>query len=481
MWNALINLYCLNEDDQEKKNLKFSKCCDELFYFMNQNLLKSKYVQIVSILCKIFIECGMKLNVTPDTLFTHILHPAILRFITKYGQKYKNDNKQISYKPAYDFIIELKGVSTHKVYGSRIKSIILSCSSANISRLKHKESDNNDSKLKTTKFYEKVFWRSNGFINGNKTKYRNQILSSERDCVTSIKSVANLLQQFIKNNGKKNYKITYIDGQWMKQAIGFLVRIVMFKAKDDIFNKMRFEKILLTAKKLLRILVQSAWNTLPSTEDEKVLNRKVFIGYFIESMNKLQDDDELGFRSSNTWEISEQSVNDIIGKLREINGKNKKYLKKEQLLMLQDLVRFIGVYYYMDDSNLCVDIINKLNERIIDKIDGMGSVEFGAEVMEIVVHVIQSDDILMTCLSKSIFLEFGDLYDSKSFEKLLQLISPEEDKEGEEVQDDDTKQMDIGKDEDEEDDDEEDEDVDMESSDDSDSDSGMFLLYMICF
>lgn len=474
MWNVLINLYCNdsndhNDNNQEHKNLRFSKCCDELFYFMNQSLLKPKYIQIVSILCQIFIECGMKLNISPDTLFTHTLHPAILRFITKYGQKYKNDNKLISYKPAYDFINELKELSKDAMYGSRIKSIIISCSYKYKFTDDVKRSDNNDSKLKTVKFYEKVFWRSNAFINGNRTKYKNQILSSERDCVTSIKSIANLLQEFIKNNGKNNYNITYIDGQWIKSAISFLVRIVMFKSQNDIFNKMRFEKILLTAKKLLRILLQSSWNILSSTEDERILNRKVFINYFMECINKLQDDDELGFRSSNTWEISEQSINDIIGKLRKIN---KKYLKTEQLLMLQDLVRFIGIYYYMDDSNLCVDIINKLNEKIIDKIDNMESVEFGSEIMEIVVNVIQSDCMLMTSLSKHIFLTFGDLYDSKSFEKLLQLISPEEETKEQESNGDDTKQMDVESDkEEDEDEEEDDEDVDMDSSD----DSGMFL------
>ena len=465
MWKSIIFLYCNNDNDddegQEKEqiNLRFSKCCDQLFYFMNQNLLKPKYVKFVSILCQFFIHSGIDLKISADTLFTHILHPAILRFVTKYAQKYKNNEALSQYKKAFDFMKDLKSLTSHEIYGSRIKSILLSSSATNVGKLDDVKEDDNDSKLKTVKFYVKVFWKSNGFIHGNKTKYRNQLLSSERDCVTSIKSIANLLQQFIQNH-RKNTKnaLKYLDIQWNKEAIQFLVRIVMFKAKSDIFNKSRFENILFTARKLLRILLQSAWNGLESGQNDKILNRKVFISWFIEILQKFQDDEKLSYRSSDSWQISMDSMKQNIAKILKINDKN--YLKKEQLLMLCDLVRFISVYSYMDDSSLSVNVLGKLNGNIIDKIEDMDSVAFGEGIMGIVVHCIQSDDMLITCLSKHVFLEFGDLYNSKSFEKLLQFVAPKEETEAAEEEKNGNENI------------EDDEDVDM--------DSGMLFVGVFC-
>ena len=260
-----------------------------------------------------------------------------------------------------------------------------------------------------------------------------------------------------KANVQRTNELKYSERQWIKAGLGLLVRIVMFRRKSDIFNKMRFENILLTAKKALRILLQNAWNVLESNDDGWTLNRKAFIEIFTEIIQKCQDDDKLEYRSSNTWQISESFVNDIVAKIGKFD---KEYLEKEQLLVLQDFVRFVGVYYYMDDKNVCVDVMNRLKRDIVDKIGEMGSVEFGAAVMEIEVSVIQSDDMLMTCLSRHIFLEFGDLYDSKSFDRLLQIISPEEEvEEMEESKDnDDDKEMEMWLQDESEDEDEDDDD-----------------------
>ena len=113
----------------------------------------------------------------------------------------------------------------------------------------------------------------------------------ERELLSSIKGIGNMIEQYIvscteynNNNGKNKLEKNNLENnfkdhkKWFTKAINFLIRIVIFKEENDIFNRLRFENVLFTTKKFLRICIQSAWNVLPSKViNESKLDRTKFI------------------------------------------------------------------------------------------------------------------------------------------------------------------------------------------------------------
>ncbi len=87
------------------------------------------------------------------------------------------------------------------------------------------------------------------------------------------------------------------DKEWIREGLHFLARIVTLQHPSDIFNKMRFEKFLLTAKKLLRIVLQSSWNQLDK-DSQRFIIGCLDVPTLLENANLDGDEngDELDFR-----------------------------------------------------------------------------------------------------------------------------------------------------------------------------------------
>lgn len=129
-------------------------------------------------------------------------------------------------------------------------------------------------------------------------------MTYERQCIASIKSVSNVVEQFIIRNGgsrktaNSSFNTPALDKEneeskrWFSVAIGFLIDVVILKRDSDAFNRMRFENILHTGKKMLRICVQCAWNVLllsdkkKSDQEQSWLNRSSFTSLVKDCLNK---------------------------------------------------------------------------------------------------------------------------------------------------------------------------------------------------
>eukprot|EP01084_Bolivina_argentea_P254791 428412_1 len=126
------------------------------------------------------------------------------------------------------------------------------------------------------------------------------------------------------------------------------------------------------------------------------------------------------------------NIEEIVNKIDKINMK---FINSKQKNVLKHFVKFIAIYYFMnnDTSIYSISILSQLNDTIINKISHLEAIECGEYLMDIIVKCIESDDMFISCLSRHILLEFGDLFNSQTFDKLLIFISPQNQNEIEEI------------------------------------------------